>query len=78
MSERKRWEPYKSRDKFPCKGCTDRTLGCHDRCDRYLDAKRVADSRKAAEYEKRIAECGASEVMYKNALKNLRKKMPQR
>lgn len=49
-----------------------------ERCDRYLDAKRDADSRKAAEYEKRIAECGASEVMYKNALKNLRKKMPQR
>ena len=25
--------------KYPCKGCQDRNLGCHDRCEKYLDAR---------------------------------------
>ena len=78
MSERKRWEPYKSRDKFPRKGCTDRTLGCHDGCERYQTAKQNADERKAKENEKRIAECNAAEFVFKNRLKSQRKKTPQR
>lgn len=26
--------------KNPCKGCTDRTPGCHSGCERYADFKR--------------------------------------
>lgn len=25
--------------KGPCNGCTERKLGCHDRCDRYQEFK---------------------------------------
>lgn len=78
MSERKRWEPYSSRDKFPCRNCTERKLGCHDSCERYQAAKRDADARKAKENEKRMAECSAAEFVFKNRLKSQRKKMPQR
>lgn len=23
---------------FPCKGCTDRVLGCHDKCEKYKES----------------------------------------
>ena len=28
---------------FPCKGCTERKVGCHATCERYLKAKRDHD-----------------------------------
>ena len=28
---------------FPCKGCTDRQIGCHSTCQRYQDAKKDWD-----------------------------------
>lgn len=29
-----------------CKGCETRYLGCHDKCETYLDAKREAEELK--------------------------------
>ena len=36
-----------SKPKAPCKECTDRYLGCHDRCNTYIDYKKSEDERKA-------------------------------
>ena len=78
MSQPKRWHPYTDRDKYTCKDCTERSRACQDRCERYQAVKRDADARKAVERKKRIAECGAAEILYENMLRNQRKKLPQR
>ncbi|MBO5389411.1 MAG: hypothetical protein J6A59_15010 [Lachnospiraceae bacterium] len=33
-------------DKAPCKGCTDRYLGCHDKCDKYREFKQYNEELK--------------------------------
>lgn len=32
---------------FPCKDCTDRTLGCHSSCAKYLSTKADYDKKRA-------------------------------
>lgn len=33
---------------FPCKNCPDRHTACHDKCEKYLTAKRARDEKKEA------------------------------
>ena len=33
---------------YPCKGCTDRAVGCHSTCQKYLDAKAEYERKKEA------------------------------
>lgn len=39
-------------DKCTCKGCGDRYIGCHDRCEKYraFKANRKAENEKKREY----------------------------
>lgn len=34
----------------PCKGCKDRYVGCHDKCDKYLAFRKQLDERNAKEH----------------------------
>lgn len=36
-----------SKPKAPCKECTNRYLGCHDKCTNYKEYKKSEDDRKA-------------------------------
>lgn len=36
---------------YPCKDCTDRTLGCHSICDKYISFKETRDKKKALMYK---------------------------
>lgn len=38
---------------FSCYGCTERTPGCHGKCEKYQQEKAAHDERKAVEYQKR-------------------------
>ena len=33
--------------KFPCQVCTERTVGCHSSCERYISVKAAYDAEKA-------------------------------
>ena len=33
---------------FPCKDCHNRHIACHDKCEKYLTAKRARDEKKEA------------------------------
>lgn len=35
----------------PCRYCESRTLGCHGRCDKYIDYKREHDALKERQFE---------------------------
>ena len=39
------------RDKPPCKGCIERNPGCHDKCDKYKEWKKILDSANKARQE---------------------------
>lgn len=69
---------YASRDKFPCRGCVERRTCCHDKCERYQEAKTRNDARKAIEREKRMTIGAANEYTIKQAARVCRKKLPQR
>lgn len=45
-----------TREMPPCKGCKDRTPGCHDNCKRYSEWKTGIEQIKKArkEYEKKM------------------------
>jgi hypothetical protein len=39
---------------FPCKNCPDRHTACHDKCEKYLSAKRARDKKKEAIRQEKI------------------------
>lgn len=75
ISENPKWA---SRDKFPCKGCTNRHPACQDHCEEYRRAKAFNDARKAVEREKRTIIGAANEYTIKRAAAARRKKLPER
>lgn len=48
--------PEMTRHPFPCKDCTDRHVGCHSECPKYIAAKEDNDEKK-----ERIREAKARE-----------------
>ena len=40
-----------NRAKFPCRGCEDREIGCHSKCERYLAAKDEAEKNRLEHIE---------------------------
>lgn len=32
----------------PCKGCEDRKMGCHSKCEKYIEWKKATEERKKA------------------------------
>ena len=41
-----KYNPYgTSKDSFPCKNCTERIIGCHSTCEKYLKSKEDNDKR---------------------------------
>ena len=39
----------------PCRGCTDREMGCHGKCDKYKEYKQASDQRREAQFFEREA-----------------------
>lgn len=37
----------------PCKDCEDRNVGCHSKCEKYIEFKRMRDERKTENKIKR-------------------------
>lgn len=46
----------------PCKGCTDREIGCHSKCSKYIEWKTELDRRKNMITEAKIFEYEVGEV----------------
>lgn len=40
----------------PCRGCTDREMGCHGKCDKYKEYKEKSDKRREAEFFEKEAQ----------------------
>lgn len=40
----------------PCKGCEERKIGCHARCGKYLDFRKLKDEQNAYERKERSRE----------------------
>ena len=61
-------KPLTHRDKFPCKDCQERTVGCHAVCMKYYAARLNADKRKEVELQNRHYEsnCNAREMARRN------------
>ena len=62
---------------FTCKGCPDRTPGCHGTCEKYQKEKREHDALKAKWNAENAIRCGLEEQKYKavsKAVKTLRRK----
>lgn len=57
----------KNATRCPCKGCTERTPGCHDHCEKYQPWKKAREECKAA--ERREAE--ASNCMPENVKRQI-------
>ncbi len=49
----------------PCKGCTNRSVGCHGKCDGYIQWKKEIDSEEVPEYVK-INQEAASDIRYQH------------
>lgn len=69
---------FTSRDKFPCKNCEERKPGCHDHCERYQEAKKVNDARKAREHAERGKIHMANEHVVRNVARASGKKQSQK
>ena len=46
----------------PCKGCTDREIGCHAKCSKYIEWKTEWDKRKNMITEAKIFEYEVGEI----------------
>lgn len=56
MKERMPWRQEFAND-YPCKkDCPDRSMGCHAKCEKYIEAKEKNEAKKAAFRAKRDAE----------------------
>ena len=62
-------------DKTPCRGCDDRYVGCHGKCDRYKEWSDRNNQRRTAIYEARMAEKKADECLHQSRMR--RKKISQ-
>lgn len=63
--------------KVPCKGCTDRQPGCHDKCDKYKafnDEREAIRNKRHVNVESRAYACDGSVRNWKNK-KGLKKKV---
>ena len=45
----------------PCAGCDDREIGCHAKCERYKDWRRVMDERREEEHRRQESKGTLSE-----------------
>ena len=50
---------------FSCKGCTDRTPGCHGHCERYQKEKAEWDAIKEKQNRANAIRCGLNEQTFK-------------
>ena len=64
--------------KFPCKGCEERTVGCHAKCERYNAIKDINDARKAEERKHNEAIHAANDYTIRLVSQVRRRKLPQR
>ena len=75
MSEKTRWT---SRDKYPCKDCPKRRLGCQDHCEDFARAKAVNEARKEKERKARGLQHDLNGFAVRQARITSGKKLPQR
>ena len=47
----------RKKTKSPCLNCPDRQLGCHSRCEKYIEFQKVHLEEKAMDFEERRQEC---------------------
>ena len=52
----------KSSGEYPCKNCKERTIGCHDKCDKYLMEKNRRDALKCLMKKQKRLESDVAEV----------------
>lgn len=67
---------FHSRNITSCYGCTDRQVGCHSTCERYLKDRKEQDEHTLAEFEGRMKQFagGADLVLKKSAIKQSKKR----
>lgn len=67
---------FHSRNITSCYGCTERQVGCHSTCERYLKDREEQDKHTLAEFEGRKKQYagGADMVLKSGAIKQWKKK----
>lgn len=58
MSDWNRKDTFERKGKYPCKGCTDRKVGCHSVCEAFLAEKSKANALGEVIRNKRAEEAG--------------------
>lgn len=55
-----------------CKDCTDRYVGCHSVCEKYLSEKKICDEEREAVFKSRETLRGIRDVRFRKLKENLR------
>ena len=61
-------------NKPPCKGCEDRYVGCHAKCERFEEYRKIRDK----SYEERMVEVRSRPTIPKAMVRDIYRKMKQR
>lgn len=63
---------------YPCRDCTQRAVGCHAACERYLEAKAAANAAKAEFYRRTAVDAYRTRTINKIKTVRVREKMKNR
>lgn len=58
---------------YPCKDCSDRQLGCHDKCEEYQKAKKLHEEQRSKWHEEVEIRAG---VFYHKKTPKTRRRQP--
>ena len=59
---------------FTCKGCPNRTPGCHDKCEKYQAEKAEHDAMKDKRFAEEQLRCGLMDQTYRAVRKVTKRK----
>lgn len=58
----------------PCKDCSERSVGCHSRCDKYREWRKIRDLMLEEEAKEKALSLAHSEMKQQAVMKSLRHK----
>lgn len=62
------------KNKYPCLGCEDRVLGCHDRCEKYAQVKKEIQEEKVERWREHEADSYRRGVVVRNKAYKIKEK----
>lgn len=59
---------------YPCRTCTDRYVGCHATCEKYIQARKEQDEANEAKYQSRKSERIIRNLQVEGAMRTINRK----